>query len=107
MAETRSLIIACVFVCVLFVSNTLLCTADDCTLVVGKIGAEGIPIIKTGNLVDTGEFCSTDFDHCNEFCSEDVQDVAGKTVDGKSGKCLLVDNNPEEQAQCACCNVKL
>ncbi|KAI3875727.1 hypothetical protein MKW92_030949 [Papaver armeniacum] len=90
MAETRSLIIALVFVCILFVSNTLLCTAG-----------------VHSNLVDTGEFCSTDFDHCDDFCSEDVQDVAGKTVDGKSGKCLLVVNHPEEHARCACCKVKL
>ncbi|KAI3955768.1 hypothetical protein MKW98_006128 [Papaver atlanticum] len=116
MAETRSLIIVCVFLCTLIVSNTLMCTAQKvdniCELVVEAMPADGISIVKTGPLKLVG-LCGNE-KSCDKECSKRT-DTAGKTKKGKSGKCidsgvrsphsLFPGMKVPDLLGCACCRV--
>ncbi|RZC85543.1 hypothetical protein C5167_041722 [Papaver somniferum] len=101
MADTRSVIISCLFVCTLFASNTLMCTAKvdlECTR---KVEEGGKTIVKTGYLIFVG-LCST-LKACDELCSSRT-DTSGKTKEGKSGNCFVYPQ-ASPILVCGCCQV--
>ncbi|KAI3873496.1 hypothetical protein MKW98_008148 [Papaver atlanticum] len=104
MAQTRSLTIACLLICTLVATNTVMCTA----------AINGMKTIKTGPLTSIGKPCTNDFYNkaCHGECSK-LPNTAGiiktrrKAKNPKSGKCIPsgVTIGPLEGQVCACCMV--
>ncbi|KAI3955766.1 hypothetical protein MKW98_006126 [Papaver atlanticum] len=102
MAETTSLIIACVFICSLFASNTLICTAEvhfECNLYTPTGALGGEIIIQTVKPVIVGGCYSSEA--CETLCSR--LGSRARTEERKSGKCAPDDDKPGQEMACACC----
>ncbi|KAI3963288.1 hypothetical protein MKW92_037517 [Papaver armeniacum] len=106
MAETRSLIVVCVFICALVASNTLMCTAKVdfyCSLVDDELIRDNKAGIETTKqrAVAVG-LCFTP-EACHALCSGQTN-TRGVTSQGKSGNCGADDEAGGDSA-CACCQV--
>ncbi|KAI3840829.1 hypothetical protein MKX03_002710 [Papaver bracteatum] len=97
MAETRSMIIVCEFICTLFASNSLMCSAKvniECKT--DPVGG----LIEVGKAVIVGS--CLDSEACDILCFG-LKDTVGFTIDGKSGVC--VDDFGINV--CACCRTTI
>ncbi|RZC68129.1 hypothetical protein C5167_031390, partial [Papaver somniferum] len=96
MAETRSLIIACVFICTLFASNTLMCTAEvdfECNLYTPTAALCGEVILGTVKPAIVGSCYSPEA--CEILCSR--LGSRARTKERKSGKCAVDDDKPGQE----------
>ncbi|KAI3864832.1 hypothetical protein MKX03_030734 [Papaver bracteatum] len=109
MAETRSLIISFVFVCVLFASSTLMCTAEGevCEVVIlDALIAGSVGKINTGTLVKTQQVCSATEVICNEYCAKQYALIGKLVKGGEVGKCIYPNGEVIDTGYCACCQLK-
>ncbi|RZC85281.1 hypothetical protein C5167_041464 [Papaver somniferum] len=109
MAETRSLIISCVFVCLLFASSTVMCTVEgeECHLVLADAALAAVVRTVKGTLVklDTKGVCSGTEKICDAWCPVQAQ-LLGKVINGGNiGKCIYPEDDALNGGYCACCQL--
>ncbi|MCL7040507.1 hypothetical protein MKW94_029929 [Papaver nudicaule] len=107
MAKIQSLIIACVFICTLVASKTLMCTAKvdlNCHAVAEDVTVKDVETVKeedvTGKAVIVGS-CYTP-EACEATCLGNVN-KHGNTDELKRGDCAPDVDRDGQPMVCACC----